>query len=161
MDPKRRRSSPAVPAYADLSEEDQLLLRLKDGASLPWKEIALCFQSEMGKTFQVPALQMRYKRLRERMRPWSEVDVEALRRAHDYWDRFKWDIIAVKMLDHGCSDKWPSKACQRKWEELHPDLEREGSRACSIRGSGDSDRGTPYPTTPRASFSSPAVHLST
>ena len=59
----------------DLSEEEQLLLKLKHEESLPWKDIAREFETRLGRSYQVPALQMRYKRLRERLRTWTEDDV--------------------------------------------------------------------------------------
>ena len=73
--PKRRKRAPSNTAQTELSEEEALLLRLKDEENLPWKDIALRFQTDRGKVYQVPALQMRLKRLRERMRVWTEKDV--------------------------------------------------------------------------------------
>ena len=70
---RKRASSQAGPV--ELNEEEQLLLRLKEEENLPWKDIAIRFQTELGKSYQVPALQMRFKRLRERMRSWTETDV--------------------------------------------------------------------------------------
>lgn len=107
-----------------LSEEDELLLRLKDDENLSWKEIQSRFQTDMSKTFHVPALQMRLKRLRERLRTWSDVDVEALRLAHDYWHSNKFEIIAAKMAEFGAQEKWSSKQCYKKWNEIAvlPDL---------------------------------------
>jgi hypothetical protein len=83
----------------ELGEEDQLLIKLKDEECMPWKDIAARFQSEMGKTYQIPALQMRLKRLRERMRVWTETDVRALRMAHEYWVQSKFDIISQKVTN--------------------------------------------------------------
>ncbi|KAF2834070.1 hypothetical protein M501DRAFT_944979 [Patellaria atrata CBS 101060] len=115
---RKRSSSSALPV--EIGEEDKLLFKLKDDESLPWKDIAARFHSELGKTFQVPALQMRYKRLRERLRVWSEIDVTALRLAHDYWERSKFEIISQKMLEFGASEKWSPKHCARKWAEIMP-----------------------------------------
>ncbi|KAI9838883.1 MAG: hypothetical protein M1819_004091 [Sarea resinae] len=117
--PKRRKRAESNPSSVELSEEEKLLLKLKDEEFLPWKDIALRFQVELGKVFQVPALQMRYKRLRERLRTWTEIDIRALQQAHEYWEKFKFDIIGAKMLDFGAVEKWPAKYCARKWEELH------------------------------------------
>jgi hypothetical protein len=75
MTPKRRRRSSLNAPNFELTEEETLLLRLKDEMNLPWKDIALRFQLELGKSHQVPALQMRYKRLRERLRVWTDNDV--------------------------------------------------------------------------------------
>lgn len=128
--PQRRRSNStnqnlqncgASRAQAELSEEDQLLLKLKHDENLPWKDIAREFEIRLGRTHQVPALQMRHKRLRERLRTWTEDDVSALEAAYEYWEKSKFEIIAQKMLEFGAQEKWPAKYCERKWEELHPD----------------------------------------
>lgn len=72
---KRRKRAPSQVGPVELNEEEQLLLKLKEEENLPWKDIAVRFQTELGKSYQVPALQMRFKRLRERMRTWTETDV--------------------------------------------------------------------------------------
>ncbi len=72
---RKRKRTPSQPGPVELNEEEQLLLRLKEEENLPWKDIAVRFQTDLGKVYQVPALQMRFKRLRERMRTWSETDV--------------------------------------------------------------------------------------
>jgi hypothetical protein len=68
-------SNASTTGAVELTEDERLLLRFKDEENLPWKDIALKFQTETGRTFQVPALQMRYKRLREKLRVWSDADV--------------------------------------------------------------------------------------
>lgn len=97
-DLKRRKRSDSAAVTTELTEEDKLLIQLKDEESLPWKDIAARFQSDLGKTYQIPALQMRLKRLRERLRVWTEPDVKALRLAHEYWIQNKYDIIASKVI---------------------------------------------------------------
>jgi len=58
-----------------MTEDDNLLLQLKDEEGLPWKAIAGKFR-DMGRgEFRVPTLQMRYKRLKEKMRVWDIEDV--------------------------------------------------------------------------------------
>lgn len=113
---KRRKRAPSQVGPVELNEEEQLLLKLKEEENLPWKDIAVRFQTELGKFYQVPALQMRFKRLRERMRTWTETDVrttffllhpiichlilrqvQALEQAYDYWEKFQFDIIAAKV----------------------------------------------------------------
>lgn len=93
---KRRKRTSSV-ASGDLSEDDRFLVQLKEDESLPWKDIANRFQTDKGKSFQVAALQMRYKRLREKFRVWEEQDVHALRLAHEYWEKYKWEIISSKV----------------------------------------------------------------
>ena len=72
---KKRKRAPSTSGPVELNEEEQLLLKLKEEENLPWKDIAVRFQTDLGKSYQVPALQMRFKRLRERMRTWTETDV--------------------------------------------------------------------------------------
>ncbi|KAF1954936.1 hypothetical protein CC80DRAFT_416508 [Byssothecium circinans] len=125
---RRKRSDSNTSATVELGEEDRLLLQLKDEESMPWKDIAARFQSDLGKTYQIPALQMRLKRLRERMRVWTEPDVKALRMAHEYWVQNKFDIISQKvstpyhntMLEYGAAEKWTARQCARKWAEIDP-----------------------------------------
>jgi len=94
---RRKRSESNNSAQFELSEEDKLLLQLKEEECMPWKDIAARFQTDLGKSYQIPALQMRLKRLRERMRVWTETDVRALRMAHEYWVQNKFDIISQKV----------------------------------------------------------------
>ena len=75
---RKRKRAPSQAGPIELNEEEQLLLRLKEEENLPWKDIATRFQTDLGKSYQVPALQMRFKRLRERMRSWTETDVSKL-----------------------------------------------------------------------------------
>ena len=92
---RRKRTSSLI--SIDLSDEDRFLVTLKEDENLPWKDIASRFQTDRGKAMQVAALQMRYKRLRERFRQWEEQDVQALKSAHDYWEKYKWEIISAKV----------------------------------------------------------------
>ncbi|KAG9194365.1 hypothetical protein G6011_04400 [Alternaria panax] len=120
-EPKRRkRSDSQMSTQFELSEEDRLLLRLKKEENMPWKDIAARFHTDLNKSYQIPALQMRIKRLLERMRVWTEADLKALRMAHDYWEQSKFEIISQKMLEFGAQDKWPARQCSRKWQEIDP-----------------------------------------
>ncbi|KAF2093706.1 hypothetical protein NA57DRAFT_20664, partial [Rhizodiscina lignyota] len=117
---RRRRSPPPINTSSpELSDEDRLLLRLKDEEHVSWKDIAARFQTDLGKVYQVPALQMRLKRLRERLRVWTEADISALRMAHEYWERNKFEIIAAKMIEFGATEKWSPRQCSRKWQEMN------------------------------------------
>lgn len=94
---KRRKRATSVASQADLSEDDRFLVQLKEDESLAWKDIAARFMNDKGKNFQVAALQMRYKRLREKFRTWEDQDVQALKLAHEYWEKYKWEIISAKV----------------------------------------------------------------
>jgi hypothetical protein len=107
-DAKRRKRSDSMATPTELTEEDKLLIKLKDEESLPWKDIAARFQSDLGKKYQIPALQMRLKRLRERLRVWTEQDVKALKMAHEYWIQNKYEIIASKVRQNTCPVASPS-----------------------------------------------------
>jgi len=116
---KKQKISESSPmTNVEISDEDSFLLKLKDEDRLSWKDIASRFQSDLSKTVQIPALQMRLKRLRERIKVWTDVDVQALRMAHDYYASNKFEIIAAKMADYGAADKFSSKQCTRKWQEI-------------------------------------------
>ncbi|KAJ9624802.1 hypothetical protein H2203_004752 [Taxawa tesnikishii (nom. ined.)] len=116
---KRRKRTSSV-ASAELSDDDRLLVALKEDQNLPWKDIAARFTSERGKVYQVAALQMRYKRLREKHRVWENKDVEALKLAYEYWEKNKWEIVAQRMVDYGVQERWPARHCARKWQEIAP-----------------------------------------
>jgi hypothetical protein len=95
---KRHKSIPTSPSpQIELSDEDRLLLKLKDEDGLSWRDIQARFLEELGQEHNQPALQMRINRLRRRLQVWTDVDVEALRRAHDYWMENKFDIISSKV----------------------------------------------------------------
>jgi hypothetical protein len=94
---KRKRSDSNSTASRELREEDRLLLQLKEEESMPWKDIQGRFESELGQKHNIPTLQMRYNRLRARLRVWSETDVRALRLAHDDWVKNKFEIISQKV----------------------------------------------------------------
>ena len=99
---KRRRRTASV-VSADLNDDDRFLVQVKEEENLPWKDIATRFHTDRGKTFQVAALQMRYKRLREKFRVWEDEDVQALKLAHEYWEKYKWEIIGAKVSNHRSS----------------------------------------------------------
>lgn len=61
---------------SDLTYEESLLLQLSDKQELPWKEVVKRFNEKTGKAMKVPALQMRKKRLIERLRACTGPEVE-------------------------------------------------------------------------------------
>jgi hypothetical protein len=66
----------------DLSEEDKILLHLRDikeDEKWDWKELTERFNRETGGKHNLAALQMRHTRLVERMRVWTESEVNAFR----------------------------------------------------------------------------------
>lgn len=59
----------------EMTTEEQILIRLSHYENLPWKEVAMRFKEQTGKAMKVPALQMRKKRLIERLRVWTQSEV--------------------------------------------------------------------------------------
>jgi hypothetical protein len=76
---KKRKDPPsdyeAIVRSGDLTAEEQLLLQLSGRDKLPWKEVAAKFNKATGETKKVAALQMRKKRLMERLRVWTDAEV--------------------------------------------------------------------------------------
>jgi hypothetical protein len=66
---------------SDLTYDEHLLLQLTEQDNLPWKEVAARFNEKTGKQMKVPALQMRKKRLIERLRVWTDTEVVRLHSA--------------------------------------------------------------------------------
>jgi hypothetical protein len=93
---KLRRGSSLSPSNIELKEEEILLHQFREeGCS--WKETADRLYKETGHQLKVPALQMRLKRLYERLREWSNADVQALRQAVDWYHNKQFDIICSKV----------------------------------------------------------------
>jgi hypothetical protein len=92
--PKRTKRSSSVDG---LTDEERFLVGLKEEEGLPWREIVKRHYTDRGVTIAAAALQMRYKRLKERSRRWEEKDLTALRKAHQYWETEKWHIISEKV----------------------------------------------------------------
>lgn len=81
LPPRHKRKTPPIDDLdteilldGKASTEEKLLLEL-DNQGFSWKEIATKFNERTGKEMKVPALQMRKKRLRERLRKWTDADV--------------------------------------------------------------------------------------
>jgi hypothetical protein len=78
---RRRRKSPKNPRDSDIllsgemSYDETVLMQLTEVDRLPWKEVVVKFREKTGKNMKVPALQMRKKRLVERLRVWTPSDV--------------------------------------------------------------------------------------
>ena len=77
---KRKRKSSHEPEgdiflSGDMTFEERILMELVEREGLPWKEVAARFRERTGKNMKVAALQMRKKRLIERLRIWTSTDV--------------------------------------------------------------------------------------
>jgi hypothetical protein len=92
--PKRTKRAASI---ENMSEDERFLVSLKEEEGLPWREIVKRHYNDKGVTVAAAALQMRYKRLKERNRRWEEKDLTALRKAFQYWEGEKWHIISEKV----------------------------------------------------------------
>lgn len=91
-------STASPPQSISGNQEEHLLLELKDRQNRPWKVIVEQIQAQSGKAYSVPALQMRYRRLRRRrLLDISNADLAALLQAYDYWETKRWTIISQEV----------------------------------------------------------------
>jgi len=76
---KKRKDPPSdydvIMQSGDINAEEQLLLQLSGRDKLPWKEVTDKFNKATGQEKKVAALQMRKKRLLERIRVWTDTEV--------------------------------------------------------------------------------------
>ena len=77
-----------------------MLMLLRDEAHMPWKMIARRFNQRFGKSFALPALQMRYKRLRTRLGLSTPQERRALKWAHRLYKSDKRGIISRQVSAH-------------------------------------------------------------
>ena len=111
-----------------ISEEENLLLRLR-ATDKPWKDISSEFSKAIGREKSVDALQMRYKRLCNRLRIWTDDDIQALRLAHQHWAESKFELIASKVRPiysssfHPPVDANSAMIASRVWRDSKVDCE--------------------------------------
>ncbi|KAE9368557.1 hypothetical protein N431DRAFT_60497 [Stipitochalara longipes BDJ] len=79
---KKRKEPPsdyeAILRSSEINPEEKLLIELSSGPNkLPWKEVAIKFNKMTQQSKRVAALQMRKKRLLERLRVWTDAEVVA------------------------------------------------------------------------------------
>ncbi|KAF7902508.1 hypothetical protein EAF00_002411 [Botryotinia globosa] len=110
--------------HENINHEEQILMQLSEVEGLAWKEIAKQFNERTGRSMKVPALQMRKKRLCERLRVWTDCEERALTLAWEDYERDKWEAVAKGMMKHGVIEKWSKEAVQRKFNEMFPPDDR-------------------------------------
>ncbi|KAN0093763.1 hypothetical protein V8E51_016947 [Hyaloscypha variabilis] len=123
---KKRKEPPsdyeAILQSSEINPEEKLLIELSSGPNkLPWKEVAIKFNKITQQSKRVAALQMRKKRLLERLRVWTDEESKSLTQAHEDYEKNKWSSISKGMLKHGTEEPWSKEALQKKWNEMHPE----------------------------------------
>ncbi|KAK2793236.1 hypothetical protein FQN52_001884 [Onygenales sp. PD_12] len=92
-----RRNSGQRSKPSQMDKENEYILLLKEKYNLPWKTIVEKTNGEFGTTHTASCLQMRMTRLKQRAQQWSEDDIQALQKAHEFWEVAKFEIIAQKV----------------------------------------------------------------
>ena len=82
---------------AELSDQEIALLHWREVDRRVWKDIRNLFEQRFGLIRSVSALHIRYKRLKTRLRVWTDADEEAIFRAYHYWESDKYKIISEKV----------------------------------------------------------------
>ncbi|EEP76942.1 predicted protein [Uncinocarpus reesii 1704] len=124
-----------------LDQETNLTLQLRE-QNVPWNEVVKRVNATYGGNHNASRLQMRITRLKQRMREWSEDDIQALRNAHLYWETEKFEIMAHKMQEYKTTRGWTASQCQQKWQELQLEPEESLRRSQSP---DDEDEPPDYP----------------
>lgn len=86
-----------------MTEEEEFLMHLRNGQEPKpdWKTTVEEFNNHTGKKFKIPALQMRYSRLKERQRVWSEKDVSDAQHSDVAWGDRHPGQHELTTSDHG------------------------------------------------------------
>ncbi|PGH17955.1 hypothetical protein AJ79_00854 [Helicocarpus griseus UAMH5409] len=113
---------------SQMDRENDTVRSLRTERNLPWREIVSYTNAEFGTNYSASCLQMRMTRMRQRAQQWSEDDIRELRRAHDYWESAKFEIISQKMQEFGAGN-FSASQCELKWQELKGDIHSEESDA--------------------------------
>ncbi|PVH87123.1 hypothetical protein DL98DRAFT_649420 [Cadophora sp. DSE1049] len=104
----------------EITDQERILLQLSVRDQLPWIALRDKFNTIFpGKQMQAAALQMKKKRLVEKLQEWTDVEKRALELSVEQ-NKGKWVNVAKDMKKFGAKLKWSSEACQKQWEDLRP-----------------------------------------
>ncbi|KAF8455834.1 putative transcriptional activator Myb [Terfezia claveryi] len=100
---------PRGPKLKFTTEDDQLLVDLKENKALTWKQIAEFFPGRSSGTLQV-----RYcTKLKAKTTQWTDDTVMRLRNAMEEYEQDRWKIVAGKV-----GGGFTAAACREKAKEL-------------------------------------------
>ncbi|KAK0104443.1 hypothetical protein ONS95_004732 [Cadophora gregata] len=104
----------------EITDQERVLLQFAVRDGIPWIELRDKFNAIFpGKPMQAPALQMKKKRLVEKLQGWTEVEIRALEASVER-NGGKWATVSKDMKRCGAKSKWSAEACQKQWEEMRP-----------------------------------------
>ncbi|DAA75565.1 TPA_exp: Uncharacterized protein A8136_1639 [Trichophyton benhamiae CBS 112371] len=112
----------ALPSnFDEASEEDKMLLRMKDEENKPWSEIKTAWEKATGETVGGSTLSNRYQRIKANFTVFSpEDEAKLIQYKKDIEDKFeneKWCRIADAMEAAG-GKRYPAAALQKKFKDL-------------------------------------------
>ncbi|KAH7403290.1 hypothetical protein BKA64DRAFT_445102 [Cadophora sp. MPI-SDFR-AT-0126] len=110
----------AAAELQEITDQERILLQLSVRDQLPWLALRDKFNAMFpGKQMQAAALQMKKKRLVEKLQEWTDVEKRALELSVEK-NKGKWVNVAKDMKRFGAKLKWSSEACQKQWEDMRP-----------------------------------------
>jgi hypothetical protein len=135
---RRKRSDSNILATFELSEEDKLLLQLKEEEAMPWKDIAQRFQSDLGQVLPdsrtpnaSPASSRAHAGMDRYRCPSLEDGARLLgtEQVRHHCSKGKLHFTTIlphhlltpsQMLEFGAQKKWTARQCAHKWSEVDP-----------------------------------------
>ncbi|KAJ5037528.1 uncharacterized protein L3040_007700 [Drepanopeziza brunnea f. sp. 'multigermtubi'] len=119
----KRKSSPGqyeeLVACRELTEQERFLLKWSMRDQVPWKQITARYNEVFPqKVVKEATLQMRRKRLVDRLTEWTATEERALILSCQEHKSGQWPLIAKGMHRHGGKAKWSIETLRSKWTEL-------------------------------------------
>ncbi|KAL1955244.1 hypothetical protein VTO42DRAFT_8903 [Malbranchea cinnamomea] len=112
---------PLPTSYETASEEDKMLLRMKDEEGRSWAEIRQAWGKLTGDKVGNSTLSGRYARIKANFVVISDDDetrlVKFLKEIEEKFEREKWHRVA-EAIEHDGGNKYPPTALQKKFKEL-------------------------------------------
>ncbi|EZF28518.1 hypothetical protein H109_04304 [Trichophyton interdigitale MR816] len=112
----------ALPSnFEEASEEDKMLLRMKDEENKPWNEIRSAWEKATGETVGGSTLSNRYQRIKANFTIFSSEDeaklIQCKKGIEEKFENEKWCRIADAMEAAG-GKRYPAAALQKKFKDL-------------------------------------------
>ena len=93
---------------------DDFLLQCKNNG-MPWKDIQAAFKNQFNQELAEGMLQMRYKRLTDKLRVWTAKEDEVLNNAVKITSTQFWKMVGQKMEEQGFPIT--GAVCEKRWKD--------------------------------------------
>ncbi|KAI9372648.1 hypothetical protein BJX61DRAFT_542518 [Aspergillus egyptiacus] len=137
--PGRAALPPIATSIANASDEDKMILRLRDEENKPWPEITKTFQAETGIKVGGSTLRMRYNTMKANFVSACDEDAARLLRikkeVEEKFEAEKWHRIADAIVADGGA-KYPNTALAKKFKEIS---KGGGGGTAAVTGSKDEE----------------------